>query len=129
MQLGIDLSSHPSKSESLIPFSFYNIDPYNYYEDCYGGSFITYFGKPRRHYYQEWRKQQQSRAAAATSRDATVNGNTAKQINRDSTDPLLGYPCWQEDYVATYFNDPAVQDAYHIDPAWRKANLTFGDCK
>uniref|UniRef100_A0AC35GIZ0 Serine carboxypeptidase n=1 Tax=Panagrolaimus sp. PS1159 TaxID=55785 RepID=A0AC35GIZ0_9BILA len=97
---------------------YFNIDPYNYYEDCYSGSHITYkFGKPQRHYYQKWRQ----------SKDAAMV-NTADLLNRDSTDNLLGYPCYQEDYVAKYFNTPAVQDAYHIDPAWRNAGLQFGDC-
>jgi cathepsin A (carboxypeptidase C) len=99
----------------------YNIDPYNYYEDCYSGSHITYkYGKPRRAEYQKW-KQSQDAAAAG-------DGNTANQINRDSTDPLLGYPCYQEDYVALYFNDPAVQAAYNIDKNWTNAKIQFSDC-
>jgi cathepsin A (carboxypeptidase C) len=98
----------------------YNIDPYNYYEDCYNSSNITYkkFGKPQRQQYQKWKN----------AKDAAAYSNTANQINRDSTDPLLGYPCHQEDYVALYFNDPNVQDAYNIDKAWKDAKITFSDC-
>uniref|UniRef100_A0A7E4ZRA9 Carboxypeptidase n=1 Tax=Panagrellus redivivus TaxID=6233 RepID=A0A7E4ZRA9_PANRE len=113
---GIDYFGKDSKCgkilNPIVNSSVYNVDPYNFYEDCYNGSFITYFGKPRRADY----------VARSTE------PNTAKLFNRDSTDPFLGYPCWQEDYVAVYFNDPAVQDAYNINPVWRENNLTFADC-
>uniref|UniRef100_A0AC34QGF4 Serine carboxypeptidase n=1 Tax=Panagrolaimus sp. JU765 TaxID=591449 RepID=A0AC34QGF4_9BILA len=106
-----------SNYHGRFSLDLYNIDPYNYYEDCYAGSLITYFGKPRRESYLNWK----------AAKDATYH-NTADLMNRDSTDPLWGYPCFQEDYVAGYFNKPEVQDAFHIDPAWRQANLTFADC-
>lgn len=100
--------------------TLYNIDPYNYYQSCYGGSLITYFRKPRRAHYLKWKAQKEA--------GQSYVHNTADLLNRDSTDPLWGYPCFQEDYVAGYFNRPDVQDAFHIDPAWRNAGLKFSDC-
>ncbi|KAH7730133.1 Protein F32A5.3 [Aphelenchoides avenae] len=90
---------------------FTTLDPYNYYEDCYAGSQIT--------------KKRKKRAALKQSPE---NVYAAGLVNRDSTDPFWGYPCYQEAYVGQYFNDPDVQDAYHIDPAWRKAGNKFSDC-
>jgi cathepsin A (carboxypeptidase C) len=91
------------------------LDPYNYYEDCYAGAQITYKQqRPRR---------RQRRAAS----DSVVDHNMGDLINRNSTDPLWGYPCWQENYVGKYMNNVTVQDAFHIDPIWRTKN-TFSDC-
>uniref|UniRef100_A0A914D582 Carboxypeptidase n=1 Tax=Acrobeloides nanus TaxID=290746 RepID=A0A914D582_9BILA len=94
------------------------LDPYNYYEDCYIGSQITWFAKPRRHY----------RGIRDETNDPNYFQNPANLINRDSTDNMWGYPCWQENYVFTYFNDPSVQTAFHIDQAWMNAKINFSDC-
>ncbi|KAK0421986.1 hypothetical protein QR680_007302 [Steinernema hermaphroditum] len=92
------------------------MDPYNYYEDCYGGQSITYRGTRGRFH--------------QGKRDSLVSfaqryHNTASLINYNSTDFLFGYPCWQETAVATYFNRPDVQKAFHVDVA---KNLDFHDC-
>ncbi|KAE9549048.1 hypothetical protein FO519_007745 [Halicephalobus sp. NKZ332] len=96
----------------------YDYDPYNYYESCYTGSEIDKLRKRRRTFKRKTRKQ---------SNRSYVH-NTADTMNRDSTDPFWGYPCYQETYVTGYLNRPEVQDAFHIDPDWRKGGMAFADC-
>uniref|UniRef100_A0AC35U516 Carboxypeptidase n=1 Tax=Rhabditophanes sp. KR3021 TaxID=114890 RepID=A0AC35U516_9BILA len=106
-----------------------SLDPYNFYQDCYGGSAITYFDKkPRRRM-----QTQPSTAAVADPKNNPfarypLGGNTADFINRDSTDNQFGYPCLQENYVTQYFNNEDNQKAWNIDSSFKKANRTFADC-
>uniref|UniRef100_A0A0N4ZC93 Carboxypeptidase n=1 Tax=Parastrongyloides trichosuri TaxID=131310 RepID=A0A0N4ZC93_PARTI len=112
--------------------SLFNIDPYNYYQECYNGAFITYFdGRPNvkvsqrsldNHYMKN------RNVKTIVNPNYPYSNNSALLINKDSTDVLFGYPCWQETFVAGYFNDPDVQAAYHIDPIWAKKGKVFSDC-
>ncbi|KAE9546841.1 hypothetical protein FO519_009947, partial [Halicephalobus sp. NKZ332] len=99
--------------------TFEDYDPYNFYQSCYTGSGESKVRKPRRanHLKRKLRKQP----------GKSYIHNTADIMNRDSTDPFWGYPCFDVDYVTGYLNRPEVQDAFHIDPDWRKAGLPFLD--
>lgn len=35
-------------------------------------------------------------------------------FNYDSTDPLVGFPCWQDKATETYLNLPEVKNALNI---------------
>lgn len=112
--------------------ALFNVDPYNYYQECYNGALITYFdGRPS----VKISKRTLERYGPKNRNTQTVvnpnypyTNNSALLINKDSTDTLFGYPCWQETFVSGYFNDPQVQAAYHIDPIWAKSGKVFSDC-
>jgi cathepsin A (carboxypeptidase C) len=53
---------------------------------------------------------------------------TADKIYYDSSDNQLGYPCDNGDRARTYFSQPEVLTAYHIDEAWIKAGNIWGGC-
>ncbi|MFH4983859.1 hypothetical protein AB6A40_010568 [Gnathostoma spinigerum] len=51
--------------------------------------------------------------------DDGKNHNTAWELNYESSDPQLGFPCWYEEVLKKYFNTEVVQQRIHIDDAWR----------
>ncbi|KAK0421992.1 hypothetical protein QR680_007305 [Steinernema hermaphroditum] len=107
---------------SLVLWSFYHgrisldMDQYNYYEDCYTYQSIAFKGSTGRFH------QGKRESLLASSKRYH---NTATVINYNSTDFEFGYPCWQETAVATYFNRPEVQKAFHVEPA---KLASFSDC-
>ncbi|KAK0421993.1 hypothetical protein QR680_007305 [Steinernema hermaphroditum] len=92
------------------------MDQYNYYEDCYTYQSIAFKGSTGRFH------QGKRESLLASSKRYH---NTATVINYNSTDFEFGYPCWQETAVATYFNRPEVQKAFHVEPA---KLASFSDC-
>uniref|UniRef100_A0A0N5C9R6 Carboxypeptidase n=1 Tax=Strongyloides papillosus TaxID=174720 RepID=A0A0N5C9R6_STREA len=112
--------------------ALFNIDPYNYYQECYNGALITYFDgrssvKVSKRTLEKYRPKNRN-TQTIVNQNYPYTNNSALLVNKDSTDILFGYPCWQETFVAGYFNDPQVQTAYHIDPIWAKSGKVFSDC-
>ncbi|CAD6185442.1 unnamed protein product [Caenorhabditis auriculariae] len=72
-------------------------DPYNIYQDCYAvsGSSST-----------------SSRNPASASSNAFLDIGSV--INKDSSDPFNGFPCWGDAATTVYFNRKDVRQALHI---------------
>ncbi|CAJ0580179.1 unnamed protein product, partial [Mesorhabditis spiculigera] len=104
-------------------------DEYNYYQDCYVDPplLAALPQRPKRMQRRKNRARKQT-LNGIVDKNADSSGNPAAKFNYISTDGEWGYPCWNDVLLTVWANRKDVQEALHIDVAWRATNLTWQDC-
>ncbi|VDO46431.1 unnamed protein product [Haemonchus placei] len=100
-------------------FFGYDYDSYNYYQDCYQGSYNIPTNVKRRTSTLSRRRRATSDAYVFDG-TSSIGNNAATLTNRISTDNQWGFPCWADYSLYRYTNNRMIQDALHIPDGWRK---------